>query len=89
MRSYEMPMPRMSLGLAAIALSAVMFGLTVMLPTSLYAELNDRASHAQGTAATPNEVSIIPARIVVTAPCEKSMAYEPAERAVQVVDRSS
>jgi len=90
MKSYEMPMPRMSLGLAAIALSAVTFALTVMLPTSLYSELNESASLAAKRAApTAIEVSIVPARVVVTAPCEKSMAYEPEQRSTPVIDRSS
>ncbi len=43
MNRYETPMPRMSFGLAAIALSVVTLGLTVMLPASLELE---------GTAAT-------------------------------------
>ena len=87
MKRYETPMSRMSFGLAAVALSAATFGLTVMLPTSLYSE-HDRAALAAKRAA-PIEVSIIPARIDVTGECEKSMAYEPARHSVRVVDRSS
>src|SRR4029453_6049355 len=86
MTNYETPMSRMSFGLAAIALSAVTFGLPVILPPTLYSE-HDRAALAAKRAA-PIEVSITPARITVTGECEKSMAYEPAPQSVPVVDRS-
>lgn len=87
MTSYRTPMPRLTIGLAAIALSAVTFGLTVMLPTSLYSQLNDAMLAAKRAA--PIEVSIVPAQITVTGECEKNMAYEPARRSIPVVDRSS
>ncbi len=89
MNRYETPMPRMSFGLAAIALSVVTLGLTVMLPASL--ELGARRQRAAGCGEAPAaiEVSIIPARIVVTGECEQNMAYEPARRVAPATDRSS
>jgi hypothetical protein len=89
MSRYETSMPRMSFGLAAIALSAVTFALTVMLPASLYSGRGDEASLTLAKPAAPKviEVAIIPSRIDVTAPCE--MAYEPARRVHTVGDRES
>jgi hypothetical protein len=91
MSRYETSMPRMSFGLAAIALSVVTLGLTVMLPASLNSGHGDTASLAAAKSAAPTavEVSIVPARIVVTGECEQNMAYEPARRAAPSVDRSS
>ena len=88
MNRYEAPMPRVSFGLAAIALSVVTFAMTVMLPASLESA---RGGNAPLAAAKPAaiEVSIIPARIVVTGECEQNMAYEPAPRVTPVIDRSS
>ena len=91
MNRYETPLPRMSFGLAAIALSVVTFAMTVMLPARLESARGDNAAAAAAKPATPAaiEVSIIPARIVVTGECEQNMAYEPARRATPVIDRSS
>jgi len=92
MNRYETSIPRTSFGFAAIALSAVTLGLTVMLPASLYSGRGDNESVAASKAAAPTmiEVSIVPARIVVTGECEQNMAYEPARRAgPRSVDRSS
>jgi hypothetical protein len=88
MNRYETPMPRMSFGLAAIALSVVTLGLTVMLPASLN---SGHGGNAPLAAAKPAaiKVSIIPARIVVTGECEQNMAYEPARRVAPAIDRSS
>ena len=90
MNRYETPMPRMAFGLAAIALSVVTLGLTVMLPASL--ELGARRRRVAGcreAGAAAIEVSIVPARIVVTGECEQNMAYEPARRVAPAIDRSS
>ena len=88
MNRYETPMPRMSFALAAIALSVVTLGLTVMLPASLN---SGHGGNVPLAAAKPAaiEVSIIPARIVVTGECEQNMAYEPARRVAPAIDRSS
>jgi len=85
MSRYENQTPRISFGLAAIALSVVTFALTVALP----ARLND-VSTTLATSGEPKpiEVAIIPARIDVTGQCEQAMAYEPARR-VHTVDRES
>jgi hypothetical protein len=92
MNRYETSIPRMSFGFAAIALSVATLGLTVMLPASLYSGRGDSGSLAASNAPVPTaiEVSIVPARIVVTGECEQNMAYEPARRAAPPsVDRSS
>ena len=91
MNRYETSMPRMAFGFAAIALSALTLGLTVMLPASLNSGRGDNVSVAASKAAAPTaiEVSIVPARIVVTGECEQNMAYEPVRRAAPTVDRSS
>ena len=91
MNRYETPTPRMSFGLAAIALSVVTLGLTVMLPASLNSGHGGNAQLAAAKRAEPAviEVSIIPSRIVVTSECEQNMAYEPARRAAPTVDRAS
>ena len=91
MRDYEPQMPRISLGLAAVALSAVTFGLMVMLPASLDAALGDGAPPALAKSAAPKaiEVAITPSRIDVTGQCEQAMAYEPARHVHTVVDRES
>ena len=90
MNRYETPMPRVSFGLAAIALSVVTLGLTVMLPASLNSGHDRNAALAGAKPAVPAaiEVSIIPAKIVVTGDCEQNMAYEPARRSTRA-DRSS
>ena len=90
MSRYENQTPRISFGLAAIALSVVTFALTVALPAHLYSgRLND-VSTTLATSGEPKpiEVAIIPARIDVTGQCEQAMAYEPARR-VHTVDRES
>ena len=89
MSRYETSMPRLTLGLAAIALSVVTFALTVMLPASLSS--GHDASTALARSAEPKviEVAIIPSRIDVTGQCEEAMAYEPARRAHPVVDHES
>ncbi len=91
MNRYETPMPRMSFGLAAIALSVVTLGLTVMLPASLNSGHGGNAplAAAKPAAPAPIEVSIVPARIVVTGECEQNMAYEPARRVAPAIDRTS
>ena len=91
MNRYETSMPRLTFGFAAIALSVVTLGLTVMLPASLNPVRGDNPSLAVSEPAAPTaiEVSIVPARIVVTGDCEQSMAYEPARRVAPSVDRSS
>jgi hypothetical protein len=91
MNRYETSMPRISLGLAAIALTVVTLGLTVLLPASLYSGRSDDVSLAAAKPAAPTaiEVSIVPSRIVVTGECEQAMAYEPARRVHTVVDRDS
>jgi len=87
MNRYEAPMQRVSFGLAAIALSVVTFAMTVMLPASLESTRGNAPLAAAKPAAI--EVSIIPARIVVTGECEQNMAYEPERRTTPVIDRSS
>ena len=91
MNRYETPMSRVSFGLAAIALSVVTFAMTVMLPASLESARGDNTPLAAAKPAAPAaiEVSIVPARIVVTGECEQNMAYEPARRVAPAVDRSS
>ena len=90
MSRYETSMPRISFGLAAIAMSVITFALTVMLPAHLYSERinKDSATLAKSTAPKAIEVAIIPSRIDVTGQCEQAMAYEPARR-VHKVDRES
>jgi hypothetical protein len=90
MRRYEPQMPRISFGLAAVALSVVTFGLMVMLPAGLESGSGGQASPALAAASQkPIEVAIIPAHIVVTGQCEEAMAYERAQRAHTVGDRES
>jgi hypothetical protein len=90
MSRYETSMPRISFGLAAIALSVITFALTVMLPAHLYSERinNESATLAKSAAPKAIEVAIIPSRIDVTGQCEQAMAYEPARR-VHTGDRES
>jgi hypothetical protein len=91
MRSYEASTPRISFGIAAVALSVVTFALTVMLPAQLYSGRGGEASTTLAKSQAPKaiEVAIIPSRITVTAPCEQAMASEPARRTQPVVDRES
>ena len=91
MSRYKTSTPRMSIGLAAIALSVVTFALTVLLPDHLYSvRLNDTAATlAKSAAPKLIEVAIIPSRIEVTGQCEQAMAYEPARRVQPVVGHES
>ena len=86
MSRYETSMPRLTLGVVAIALTGVTFALTVLLPASVYSERANDASTTLAKSAAPRviEVAIIPSRIDVTAPCEQAMAYEPPRRAQHV-----
>ena len=89
MSRYETSMPRISFGLAAIALSVITFALTVVLPAHLYSErINNDSTLAKSSAPKAIEVAIIPARITVTGQCEQAMAYGPARR-VHAVDGES
>jgi len=91
MSRYETSMPRISLGLAAIALSVVTFALTVVLPAHLESGRGNDPSVTMAQSAAPKvyEVAIIPSRIDVTAPCDQAMAYEPARRVRTAGDRES
>jgi hypothetical protein len=91
MSRYETSMSRLTLGLAAIALTVVTFALTVMLPASLHSGGGNGESTTLAKSAAPNvvEVAIVPSRIDVTGQCVESMAYEPARRVGPVVDHES
>jgi hypothetical protein len=91
MSRYETSTPRISFGLAAIALSVVTFALTVILPAHLESGSGNDGSSALAQSAAPKviEVAIIPSRIDVTAPCEEAMVYEPAKRVRTAGDRES
>ena len=91
MSRYETSMPRLTVGLATIALTVVTFALTVMLPASLHSGGGNGESTTLAKSAAPKviEVAIIPSRIDVTGQCVESMAYEPAPRVHPAVDHES
>jgi hypothetical protein len=89
MNGYESRIPRIAIGVAAIALSAITLGLTVFLPASVNSERYESALLAAAKAAAPSpvEVAIIPARIDVVGNCEETVAFEPARQAQRKVDQ--
>ena len=69
MKRYKSKTPRMAIGLAAIAMTALTFGMSVVVPSQLSAatiEIGTLAMVAPLTVA-PIEVAILPARIDVVA----------------------
>ncbi|MEO8303570.1 MAG: hypothetical protein ABI724_05585 [Betaproteobacteria bacterium] len=91
MNRHETTMHRALFGIAAIAMSAVTLGVTVVLPASIHSDRHHAAQLAVANAAirAPIEVAIIPARIDVVSECEQTMAMEPARQATPGADRSS
>lgn len=69
MKRYKSKTPRMAIGLAAVAMTAMTFGVSVVVPAQLSAateEIGNLAVAAPMTAA-PIEVAIRPARIDIVA----------------------
>ena len=87
MNRYETSIPRVALGLAAIAMSAITLGLSVVLPANVAADRYDAQVLAVSTA--PVNVAINPARVNGVADCEQAMAVEHVRRTPQNGDRSS
>ncbi|MEO8303141.1 MAG: hypothetical protein ABI724_03385 [Betaproteobacteria bacterium] len=69
MKRYKSKTPRMAIGLAAAAMTALTFGLSVVGPTQLSAATNEIGSLASEApvAVAPIEVAILPAQIKVVA----------------------
>ena len=91
MNRYELSTPRTAFGIAAIALSAMTLGLSIVLPASLMSERQEaRLLAAPHVGIAPiREVAINPARIDVVADCEQKMALDRAQHAVPKHDQSS
>ena len=69
MKRYKSKTPRMAIGLAAAAMTALTFGLSVVVPTQLSGATNEIGSLALAApmAVAPIEVAILPAQIKVVA----------------------
>lgn len=91
MNRYESSNPRTVFGIAAIALSAITLGLSVVLPASLTSERHEArmlaAPHVGSS--TIREVAIDPARIDVVVDCDQNIAYDRAQRAIAKHGQSS
>jgi hypothetical protein len=86
MSRYESNTPRAAFALAAIAMTALTFGLAVSVPASVdHANL---ATAARKASRAPTEVAIIPSRIEVIGVREQSVAVEH-EAPVKRSDRPS
>ena len=90
MNGHETSMHRALFGIAAIAMSAITLGLTVVLPMGIHSDRHHAAQLAAAKAVrVPIDVAIIPARIDVAGECEQAMAMEPARQGTPITDRSS
>jgi len=89
MNRYQFTLPRTSFGLAAIALSAITFGVLVVAPASVISDRNAAAvlSASKAGVSAPREIAIVPARIDVVGEREKTMAFEPARRTLPGADQ--
>jgi hypothetical protein len=69
MNRYESAIPRTAIGIAAVVMTALTFGLAVFVPAHMAAGAHDlgRLAAAGPTGAAPIEVAITPARIDVVA----------------------
>ena len=69
MKSYEFTTPRAAFGIAAVAMTALTFGLSVGAPLKASTAAHGAAPVVAQSAATPmpTEVAIVPARIDVVA----------------------
>jgi len=88
---YESSIPRTAFGIAAITLSAITLGLTVVLPASLASgrpEARVLAAPHAGSQAI-REVAINPARIDVVVDCDQKMAFDGAQQPMSKRDQSS
>jgi len=83
MNRYETSSPRASFGIAAMAITAIVVALTVVLPARMTSG-DDLRSVAKAGSAAPaaTEVVIIPATITVTGFREQNTAFDPAPRAM-------
>ncbi len=90
MNRYISTIQRAAFGIAAIALSALTFALSVVLPAHLATDRHDARSLAASKAVVPAalEVAIIPARIHVVGECEQTTADDRA-RALPNADQPS
>jgi hypothetical protein len=84
MNRYETSRPRASFGIAAMAITAIVVALTVVLPASMTSAGGELRSVAKagGSAQVATEVDIIPATITVTGIREQNTAFDPARRAL-------
>jgi hypothetical protein len=91
MNRYESSIPRTAFGIAAIALSAITLGLSVVLPASLTSERQESLVVAPPHVDTSaiREVAINPARIDVVVDCDQKMAYDRAQHAMRKRYQSS
>jgi len=79
MNRYQAPMPRAAFVLAAVAMTALTFGMSVVVPSKLGSEAGARlpVAAAEATVRPPVEVAISPARIEVIAVREQTTAFQP------------
>jgi len=84
MNRYETSSPRASFGIAAMAIAALVIGLTVILPARMTSGGDGLRTLAKAGSAAPEatEVVIIPATITVTGIRDQNTAYDPVRRAL-------
>jgi hypothetical protein len=91
MNRYETSIPRTAFGIAAIALSAITLGVSVVLPASLTFQRQEApvlaAPHVGG--AVLHEVAILPSRIDVVVDCPQKLALERTQRLQPKRDQAS
>lgn len=83
MNTYHSTIPRTAFGIAAIAASVIVLGLSVVLPAALTPDRHEPSVVVASVAAPhpPVDADIIPASIEVVAQCEQRMASQPARQA--------
>ena len=76
MKSYVASIPRRSIGFAAVAMTALTLGMSVVVPASLASGTHE--TFAQGASyGPPTEIAISPSRIDVIGVREQNTAQEP------------
>ena len=80
MKRYKTKLPRAAIGMTAVAMTAITFGLAVVVPAEVASRNQDAGAYvaSRAVSSVPTEVAIIPARIEVIAVRDQATALVPA-----------
>ena len=86
MNHYETPIPRVAFAIAAVGMTALTFGVSVILPASMHPDNREHPTLAASTAITPASTgdvtaaasinAVVVRRQVSTAPCPSSKSND-------------